>query len=205
MQPEKEKLKPIYRLIKHLEDLVENQDRAALATCRKGTALLPKHDLKIIPIIFPILYRNGQDEEEISDYIIHSAFLISCLFATWYSGKENLEPADKSETFGKSWAKFYIASEEAPSVESRFVALLDSHKDDMHNHLIHAINLLRSKDIKINFYDLGKGIYYWSHPDKFVQEQWATDFYKFLYRSKKKNQSNEKQNHKKNRGKKHAS
>jgi CRISPR system Cascade subunit CasB len=63
------------------------------------------------------------------------------------------------------------------SLEKRFVALLNCHRDDLPNHLRQAVSLLKSEDVSINWRRLLKDILSWDHETRFVQQQWAREFW----------------------------
>src|SRR5262249_54428628 len=54
---------------------------------------------------------------------------------------------------------------DSKSIEKRFVALLNCHEDDLAEHLRHAIGLLRSKEIPVDWIQLLKDLRNWNHPD----------------------------------------
>ena len=63
------------------------------------------------------------------------------------------------------------------SLEKRFIGLLNCHRDDLPNHLRQAVSLLKSKDVQINWRRLLKDILSWDHEARFVQQQWAREFW----------------------------
>jgi CRISPR system Cascade subunit CasB len=77
--------------------------------------------------------------------------------------------------FGASFKQ--LGSDDSSSVERRFVALLNSHRDDLPNRLRHAVSLLRAPGVPVDWAQLLRDIQSWDHPDRFVQVQWARSFW----------------------------
>jgi CRISPR system Cascade subunit CasB len=69
----------------------------------------------------------------------------------------------------------YIANDKSPSIEKRFISLLDSDEDQLAYRLRQMVAFL--KDYPIDFNVLLKDLISWNHPDKFVQIKWAKSFY----------------------------
>ena len=66
-------------------------------------------------------------------------------------------PATWQQTnLGASFARLAQATE-SESIEKRFVALLNCRRDDLHAHLRHAVGLLKSKDIPVDWAQLAGG------------------------------------------------
>ena len=61
--------------------------------------------------------------------------------------------------------------------EKRFVALLNCHQEDLPDHLRHAVSLLRSKEIPIDWARLLRDLRWWHREDKRVQRDWARAFW----------------------------
>ena len=80
-----------------------------------------------------------------------------------------------SMLIGNACYSLYLANDKSPSVEKRFIALLDSDRDQLPHRLRQMIALL--KDYPIDFEALLKGILYWNDEQKRTQNFWARDFY----------------------------
>jgi CRISPR system Cascade subunit CasB len=63
------------------------------------------------------------------------------------------------------------------SVERRFTALLDCHADELPGHLRHAVSLLKSKGVPVDWRVLLADVQWWGHGDRFVQREWAREFW----------------------------
>lgn len=71
--------------------------------------------------------------------------------------------------------------------ERRFLGLLRANDEDLPQYLRQTIQLLESKKISINWFQLLKDVQNWSSDGKFVQRSWAREFWK----TKNKNKENE--------------
>jgi len=69
----------------------------------------------------------------------------------------------------------YWANDQSPSVERRFITLIDSDQQQLPYRLRQLISLL--KEYEIDFDILSKDLLSWNHLDKFIQIRWAREFY----------------------------
>lgn len=69
----------------------------------------------------------------------------------------------------------YWDRDQSPSIEQRFIALLDADSGQLPYRLRQMIALL--KDCDIDFSKLSNDLLSWKHPDKFIQIRWAREFY----------------------------
>jgi CRISPR system Cascade subunit CasB len=151
------------RFVSHLEKLRAADDRAALARLRRGLGKEPGTAVEMFPLVQPWLPANMPRSQE------DAFFLVAALFAA------HPEPGDIGN-FGQSFARL-AEKREIASIEKRFVALLNAHKDDLANHLRHAVSLLASDSIPVNWRQLLADIQWWGHPERFVQRDWAKGFW----------------------------
>jgi len=63
------------------------------------------------------------------------------------------------------------------STEARFVALLDADEDELVWRLRHAINLTSSAGLALDWPALLQDLLRWTAPARFVQQQWARQFW----------------------------
>ena len=62
-------------------------------------------------------------------------------------------------------------------VERRFVALLNSDEEDLPGRLRHAVGLLKSKDIPVDWRQLLSDLLRWEYADRQVHRRWSRDFW----------------------------
>jgi CRISPR system Cascade subunit CasB len=155
------------RFVKYLESLDRDEARAALAALRRSLGKSPgeaadahRYVLQFNPAIW-----------EESAY-----YLVAGLFALHPKNWRNEENDKRQTNFGASFA-WLRASTDSESIEKRFVALLDCHEDDLSEHLRHAVSLLRSKEIPVDWARLLRDLRQWGHEGRFVQRGWARAFW----------------------------
>jgi CRISPR system Cascade subunit CasB len=154
-----------FAFIGYLEKHAE--DRAMLATLRRGLGKQPGESASMYQYIIPFLHEdNVQYADQESNY-----YLIASLFA--------LHPI--STTQGNMGAHLYQFTQQVGDDEAttrRFVQLLNLRRETLDTPLRQHISLLKSKDIAVNWHQLFYDIRYWSHEDRFVQKQWASKFWR---------------------------
>jgi CRISPR system Cascade subunit CasB len=148
--------------ISSLEKLRDEKNRAALAKLRRGLGRKMGAP-EMYPYVVPYLpdYPRGQE----------NYFLIASLFAM------HPESSHGSGTLGKVFRRILQESGGSDSVEKRFTTLLSGDLEDMGGHLRHAVSLARSRSVPIDYHRLLHDLEYWDHKDRFVQLEWARDFW----------------------------
>lgn len=150
-----------FALVKHLEGLRDNKDRAALAKLRRG--LGKKMGIpEMYPYVVPFLPAN---EGQYENY-----FLIASLFAF------HPEPAERGVTMGAVFRRI-AEGLESESLEKRFIHLMSADSEDVGESLRHAISLARSKKVAVDYHQLLFDLNFWAHSDRFIQLRWAKDFW----------------------------
>ncbi len=158
-------------LVSYLESLVAHGNRQALAELRRGLSGAPGR--------LPGLYRYvgrflAEGETRWSEQRL---LLVASLFALYHQGSEAVSKSPQ-QGFGVSFRQLYEKTDRRPSVERRFLALLACHPDSLTDHLRHAVALLHSERIDVNWVQLLSDLRYWSHPDQLVQRRWARQFFR---------------------------
>lgn len=153
-------------LIEYLEKLQDPGDdkpanRAALAALRQGLGKPPGTVASMYPHVMKFVSPKTSRREEEAYFIVASLFA----FHPAPGGSGNL---------GKSLA---MLKEKSSSIEQRFVALLESHREEVVEHLRHAVSLLRSNSIPVDWNELLPHVIHWDHEDRWVQRQWAREFW----------------------------
>jgi CRISPR system Cascade subunit CasB len=153
--------------VEYLKELERNEDRAALAALRRSLGKSPGEAAEAHRYILPF---NPTTWEESAYYLVGGLFALHP--QSW-----RRDAGDRSWTnLGASFARLR-SQVDSKSIEKRFVALLNCHEDDLAEHLRHAIGLLRSKEIPIDWVELLKDLCNWNHEDRFVQLNWARAFW----------------------------
>lgn len=136
------------------------EDRGALAELRSGLGKKPGEMAHVHKHVAPYLPEKSYDDR-------------------WYYMIATLFGAFPQHCKGRSLgAAFHPLRQKSDSMETRFVALLNAHSDDLDDHLRHAISLLKTNEQPLDWFWLFKDLLQWDHPDGHVQLRWARDFYK---------------------------
>jgi CRISPR system Cascade subunit CasB len=64
-----------------------------------------------------------------------------------------------------------------PSVERRFIDLLDADPTDLPYKLRQAVSLLAANGVGLDWQLLFSHLRHWGHPDRWVQKRWARGFW----------------------------
>lgn len=155
------------RFVKYLEDLERTEDRAALAALRRSLGKSPGEAVEAHRYVLPF---NPQFREEPAYYLVAGLYALHP--ANWRKGEDDQQQTNFGASFARLKSKI-----DSDSTEKRFVALLDCHEDDLGEHLRHAVSLLRSKEVPVDWGRLLKDLINWNHPDRFVQRSWARAFW----------------------------
>lgn len=155
------------RFVEYLEKLEAGQDRSALAALRRSLGKSPEYPAGSHR---HVLWINPHSWEEPHYYLVAGLFALHP--ANWRKEEGDKQLSNLGASF--AWLKEKADSD---SIEKRFIALLDCHEDDMAEHLRHAVSLLRSKEIPIDWAQLLRDLRSWSHEDRRVQRRWARAFW----------------------------
>ena len=158
------------RFVAYLEELVRREDRAALAALRRGLGKPPGEAADahryILPWLAPGTPRAAED----------AAYLVAALFA-WHQGSWARGEGERGPTnLGASLARL-ARQVESDSIEKRFVALLNCHRDDLPAHLRHVVGLLKTAEVPVDWRELLQDLRYWDGVARRVQRRWARAFW----------------------------
>ena len=162
------------RFVSQLEKLVADEDRATLAQLRRGLGK---------PLGF-VTERDGwvlKRTPEISQPEDHRKLAIFAMVASLFA--LHSKPGG-SGSFGEAFRELGLRAPASdgspnPSVEKRFVALLNSNSEELGDRLRHAVSLLRANDIDIaiDWRRLLHDAQWWDAPRRGVQINWSRDFW----------------------------
>jgi len=157
-----EKAGPEDRFIAYLAGLADKENRGALAALRRGLGRPPGTAAEMHPYVMPYLPRGWGWWQE-------CFYIVACLFA--------LHPAARREgNFGDTFHA--VCSETGgDSIEARFVALLNAHREDLFGHLRHAVSLAKAKDAPVDWKRLLRDVQHWDDDARWVQRDWARAFW----------------------------
>lgn len=138
-----------------------HEDRGALADLRSGLGKEPGEMARVHKHVVPYL-----PERDFNDRWYYLTATLFGAFPRHQSG----------HSLGRAFRPLRAKSD---SMEARFVALLNAHPDDLHNHLRHAVSLLKANEQPLDWFRLLDDLIEWDHPEGHVQLRWAQDFYKW--------------------------
>ncbi|MEW6212340.1 MAG: type I-E CRISPR-associated protein Cse2/CasB [Acidobacteriota bacterium] len=170
MSASRNRSRPEERFVDFLVELVENEDRASLAALRRGLGKKPGEAAESHPLILPRIPANASRWDEDAYYLAGSLFALHQI--DWPASEDE----DQRTNLGASFARLGRVVE-SESIEKRFVALLNCHEDDLPDHLRHAVSLLKSKEIPIDWARLLRDVRRWNNEDRWVQREWARAFW----------------------------
>ena len=154
-----------------LKRLAKNENRGALAALRRGLSSQSAAEVGMHR------YVAGWLNETDREWDVKCFYLVAALFGRY--------PCTKTpgHNFGGSYRELRIKKERElkkkdESLERRFVALLAADADSIGIHLRHAISLLASKEITVDWAQLLGDLRWWRQPEHRVQRRWAREFWK---------------------------
>jgi len=169
-------MKKPYELIGALERLRDNNDRARLASLRRGLGQLPGAVPEAGRVIEHML------DEDDPPWTADTLYVIAPLFALHpMSGQRNYR-----NDMGSHFRALYGKDQDPPpNVERRFLALLSSEPDDLPDALRQAVSLLKSKDVAVNWHQLFDDVQQWldrrlegEEKRQEVRLRWSRDFWR---------------------------
>jgi len=147
-----------------------NKDSGAKASFKRALSGEHRHILRVYPFVLP--YLEGIHEQQ-----WHLWIFVACL-AIFHD--QAFEPAPRS--FAQScWDLQNSGKSQGP--ERRFKTLLDTDLADIKPPFAALVRQIKSKkDTKIPVYypQLIYDLCFWDHPDQFIQDRWAKDFWRTL-------------------------
>lgn len=149
--------------VSYLKGLAQRKDRAALAALRRGLGHPPGSVPETHRYVMPFLSEGPWTWRNQCHYIIASLFAIH---------PESAIGGNLGQTL-----RAIRTATGSDSIEQRFVALLKSHRDDLFDHLRHAVSLARSKSVPIHWERLFKDICHWDSDSRWVQRNWSQGFW----------------------------
>ena len=155
--------------VAYLEKMVDNENLGALAALRRGLAGPPGMAFEMYKYIVPWVGDSPRWEAKVY-------YLVSALLA-WHQIPWHSTDDLKFSNLGTSLHELKDASN-AESLEKRFIALLNCHRDDLHVQLKQLFGLLVAKKIVVNYVQLIKDLKNWDNESHYVQQNWANEFWK---------------------------
>ena len=142
-----------------------HEDRGALADLRSGLGKDPGQMARVHKHVVPYLAGESYDDRWY--------YVTATLFGSFPKHRAG-------DSLGAAFRPLAFPAKEPKkdSIGARFVALLNAHRDDVDDHLRHAISLLRANERPLDWFRLLDDLLQWDHREGRVQLKWARDFYK---------------------------
>jgi CRISPR system Cascade subunit CasB len=150
-------------IIEHLQGLLRRKDRGAMAALRKGLVDPTGNVPDMAPHVEPFV------PDDASPRYREACWMVAALFGSY-------PDAPAAGNVGDTFRQISAGSS-SESIEHRFVALLKCHREDLFDHLRHAVALASSNTAGVNYEQLLKDIPNWDHEDGFVQRNWAKSYW----------------------------
>ncbi len=154
-----------------------HEDRGALAELRSGLGKKPGEMSRVHRHVVPFL--PEKDEWQCRWY-----YLVATLFGL-HPMHQDPRPygADHEKTWehmtvGNSFGHVWRERDYPPSIEARFIALLNADADDLGDHLRQIVAMLKTYEVPLDWRRLFSDLLNWESQEKYVQKSWARDFYR---------------------------
>ena len=145
-------------LVAALERLAQAGDRGALSALRRS--LSEDAIAQAYPYVVPFFPR------EPTPWLERAYLLVAGIFA--------VHPVSGPASLAAALRRVRDATG-STSVEQRFIGLLNAHPDDLGTHLRHAVSLVGSQEIPIDWHDLLRTVRSWNSES--ARRRWARDFW----------------------------
>lgn len=120
------------------------------------------------PAAFPYVeHRLKNDDGEWKRKVY---YLVAGLWAMYGRDRDG-----STDSIANACRMLYWANDQSPSIERRFITLMDSDEEQLPYRLRQMIALL--KEYKIDFNKLLEDLWSWERTTKFIQIRWAREFY----------------------------
>lgn len=153
-----------------LEELNERDTRVR-AVLRRSLAFEPGQYVPAYPYVEPFVKMEGNSWRREMHYLVAGLWA-----AHWREGR-----SEGMMTIGNACQALYYTKDKSPSIERRFITLLDSDQDQLPPRMRQMVALL--KDYNLDFatmlWDADRkiGLLNWNDDRKRTQNAWARDFY----------------------------
>lgn len=155
------------RFVEHLHNL----DRGAIATLRRSARQDPGSDAPCFPYVEPFIPEtmHARHPERRAYYLAAAMFAL----------KERHGGVSRrfSGNLGASASRLYRGRERSPSIEHRFIVLLDADADQLPHRLRQMMSLLKADDVPVDWPRLVADLTYWDTDNRLAQQRWARSFY----------------------------
>ncbi len=168
------------KVLEKIKTAIQN-DSGAKADLKRALTGEPRHQRAAYPIVLRFLSQE-EVEYNLDQWLWVTGFL------AYYDQNLNV---DHKTNFGDSARRLKGDNSDNSSggPDRRFRALLETSMEDLRSPLTSMVRLMKSKKVNINYPQLIVDLKYWSHPDQFIQDQWARSFWPPRFNSSQEEES----------------
>ena len=159
-----------YRFIGYLESFRDRGNHTALATLRRALGKEPGAAPEAYPLVFSFI------PEDTSPRVEGIYFLVGSLFALHQNSWPRVDNDPSPRDFGASM-RMLANRRPGGGVERRFGALLRCSEAALGEHLRHAVSLLKSENVPIDWVGLVSDLRNWNYKGRPAQRRWARSFW----------------------------
>ena len=156
-------------LIGHLVNMVDREDRGALAVLRRAASAEPGCSADSFPHVLPWVPEDARRNGDEDLY-----FLVATLFAIHPDHRE-------TGNFGATMWRTATdgGAEPNPSADLRFRRILEANRSDLPDLMRQAVRMAatRSSSVAIDYDLLLTQLQSWDHPTRWVQRKWARSYW----------------------------
>jgi len=150
--------------------------RATLAILRRGLGKAPGDAPEMYRYVQPRIAAVPERDED-RFYLVASLFAAHQISWPAPEAESNAGPARRVD-IGTSLRQFVVRKPDAAEgTERRFSALLQCDRTELPEHLRHAVSLLKSEEIPVQWAQLLRDIARWHYDGKPAQRQWARSYW----------------------------
>lgn len=169
--PEQRFIQFLMSLLGPSNTAMPKSNRAALAALRRGLGRSPGEVAEMFPYVIP--YCGHLPARRQDDY-----FLVAALFAQ-HQGTTGPNPSVPNLLHNNVGASYRLVAERSgsASIEKRFLSVLAASREELDNHLRHAVSLMRANNVGVDWLQLLNDLRGWEHLSRYVQRHWAQGFW----------------------------
>ncbi|MCS7294254.1 MAG: type I-E CRISPR-associated protein Cse2/CasB [Dehalococcoidia bacterium] len=158
------------RFVDMLRRLAERQDRAALATLRRGLGKAPGTVVELYPFVVPYLPPQATDRDAWPYFVVAPLFALHPV--DWPQDNEN-RPRNFGDSVG--WLLQRVP-ERTTGLTARFRRLLQAELEELPEQLRHLVTLFVPWRVPVDWARLLRDLSRWDDPERAVQRAWARAF-----------------------------
>jgi len=154
-----------------LTELVAREDRAALAALRRTLGTPAGSQAEAARVVYRLLPASAPQWRERDCWLVAGLFALHPQQIARHADENRHNLADSLRRLADA------ESVSAEGVERRLIALLNAEREDLEDHLRHAVAQLRGHDVGVDYVELLRDLRGWGADERWVQRRWARAFW----------------------------